>query len=58
MLSYDLAKISSTASTKKNNCEIMTPVFKVPKTTNFATATVTLELNDGTAVVADKAVYY
>lgn len=58
MLSYDLAKISATVSAKKNNCEVMTPVFKVPKVTNFSTATVTLELNDGTTAVVDKAVYY
>lgn len=58
MLSYDLAKITATASAKKNNCEVMTPVFKVPKVPSFSTATVTLELNDGSAVVANKAVYY
>lgn len=58
MLSYDFTKISSTDSAKTNNCEVMTPVFKIPKAANFSTATVTLELNDGSSVVANKAVYY
>lgn len=59
MLSYTLAnKITATASLKKNNCEIMTPIFKVPKVTDFEKAVVTLTLNDGTSAVTDKSTYY